>query len=307
MSRTDPHTQPEDRDGTGTDPNARDDHGGQAAAETHRESATTGSRRRYRGLAALLFVIGIAFVLAPLLSDATVGASRVLVAVGGIGIFGGVLSYYLTAGRFVSATVDERIQAAAARNYEGIRADLGLSSRRIYVPVATSTGDDTDRSLEDHEVRLCIPKQADLDLQEATALAGVSVVVTNSTGISGLSLHPAGSNLFAAFRSTLNTPLETDPQGLYQQLSDAVVEEFDFARSVTAEIKSEQDRMSVTFSGVLYDTRPRFDHPLVSVFAVGLAVGLDSPIETTVPDTDSFAVTFHWQTGTEPSGDDPNH
>ena len=308
MSRTDPHTQPEDGNGTETDPNIRDDHGGQAAAEARPESrSTTGSRRQYRGLAAMLFVIGLGFVLFPLLSGESVGAARVMVAMGGIGIFGGVLSYYLTQDRFVAAAVDERIQAAAARNYEGIRADLGLSSRRIYVPVGAPVGDDTDRPLRDHEVRLYIPKQAGLDLQEVTAPAGESVVMTNATGISGLSLHPAGGDLFAAFRSTLNAPLETNPQGMYQQLSDAVVEEFDLARSVTAEISPEQDRMSVTFSDVLYDTRPRFDHPLVSVFAVGLAVGLDSPVETTIPDTDSFSVTFHWQTGTKPSAADPNH
>ncbi len=302
MSTTDPHTQPDDGDGMGTDPNSRDDHTNRVDAGTRRDSGSiTDTRRQYRGLAAVLFVIGVAFLGFAVLADAT----EVVFVIGGIGVFGGVLSYYLTHDRFVAAEVDERVQAAAARNYEGIRADLGLSGRRIYVPLGTHADDDTDQPhLDRNEVRLYIPKQSELDLQDVTEPPADSVVVTNSTAISGLSLHPSGSGLFAAFRSALNTPLETDPQGLHQQLSDAVVEEFDLARSVTAELSPEGDRMSVTFSGVLYDTHPRFDHPLVSIFAVGLAVGLDSPVETTIPDTDSFSVTFHWQTPASPSADD---
>ena len=305
MSTSDPHTQPKDRTASKTDGDSNDHPDKTVDAPARPDSGSKpGSGRQYRAFTATLLVLGTVFLVFGLLLDGT----AVLFALGGIGIFGGVLSYYMTLDRFVAAEVDERIQAAAARNYEGIRAGLGLSDRRIYVPLPTLVDDEADRSRPDQpEVRLLVPKHPELDLEDATELAGDPVVGRNSTALSGLSLHPSGEGLFAAFRAALNTPLETDPEGLSRQLSDAVVEEFDLARSVTADISPEQEQMSVTFSDVLYDTRPRFDHPLVSVFAVGLAVGLDSPIETTVPDTDSFSVTFHWSTDTEPSADDPEH
>jgi len=59
---------------------------------------------------------------------------EVLFALAAVGLFGGVLTYYLTPGTFVAADVGERIYAAMAANEAAIAGELGLSDDRIYVP-----------------------------------------------------------------------------------------------------------------------------------------------------------------------------
>lgn len=258
----------------------------------------TGLRDRYHGLTVALCLTGAVFLLA----GAVLGGEPVLFALAGVGLFGGVLTNYLTLDRFIAAETSERIHAASAANCEGICGDLGLSERRIYVPVAATERSDADapspqetpaRELSNRRaVRLLVPGSPDRnpDIDPET------VVLTDSSGISGLSLQPTGGELFETVLAVLDDPLATTPGGLSEQLSAAAVDEFDLARSVTTDIDADEGTMSLSCSDVLYGDRSRFDHPLVSLFAVGLAVGLDSPVEPTVTNSEPLSVTFEWET-----------
>jgi hypothetical protein len=263
-----------------------------------RRSIEDTRQHHYRGTATGLVAVGI---VCGLIAFAT-NRSDVLFALAGIGLFSGVLTYYLTPNRVVAADVGDRIYAATAQSYEEICADLGLSDRRVYVPVGATTTDNADNESDESsttkgsDVRLFVPQQGDMEIPDARALKTGSFIVENQSGTYGLSVHPTGSGLFAAFQTVLDSPLESDPQTLAQQLSDAVVEDFELVRSVATDVDPDQGRLSVRFVNPLYESRSGFDHPLVSFFAVGVAVGLDSPVETTITDTDPLSVTIHWET-----------
>ena len=267
---------------------------GQLEAENRqlRQAVTDTSHQQYRGTARGLIAVGL---LCGVVGFATAG-SDVLFALAGIGLFSGVLTYYLSPDRIVAADLGSRIYAATARSYDELCADLGLSDRRLYVPVASSNSAD--------EVRLFVPQQASMEPPTEEALKTGTFVTDSQSGSYGLSVHPTGGGLFGAFRTILDGPLEPTPQAAAEQLSDAVVEDFELAKSVAIDTDADaagdadgdQGRLSVHFVDSLYEPRSGFDHPLVSFFAVGLAVALDAPVEATVTDTDPFSVSLHWET-----------
>ena len=261
-----------------------------------RRSVSDARRQQYRGTAKGLLAIGVVCGLAGFATN----RSDVLFALAGVGLFSGVLTYYLTPDRFVAADIGDRIYAATAQSYEEICADLGLSDRRLYIPVGatadTAADSDTPSTAGPSEVRLFVPQQAAMERPDATALKTGSFIVDNQSGSYGLSIHPTGGGLFAVFQTVLGGPLASDSQVLARQLSDAVVEEFELAKSVATDVDPDRGRLSVRFVDPLYESRSRFDHPLVSFFAVGAAMGLDSPVETTITNTDPLSVTLHWET-----------
>lgn len=266
----------------------------QLAAENRRLRRAVGeaSKQQYRSTAIGLVTVG---VICGLLGVATPGGD-VLFALSGIGLFCGVLTYYLTPNRVIPATVSERLYTATAGSYEEICQDLGLSDRRLYVPIPTAEGEsNTD---QDAVVRLFVPQQSSAALPPVEQLTDGAFIV-DETGTHGLSVQPTGGTLFDAFSAVLSEPLAETPQALYEQLSDAVVEDFELARSVTADIDPDDGRLSVRFVEPLYNSHRQFDHPLVSFVAVGLAVGLDVPVETTITNTDPLSVTFRWETAAE--------
>ena len=249
-----------------------------------RRSVEDTRQQQYRGIATGLVAVGI---VCGLIGFAT-NRSDVLFALAGIGLFSGVLTYYLTPDRVVAADIGTRIYAATAGSYESICADLGLSDRRVYVPVGSTHNEAA--------VRLFVPQQTTMEVPDGETLKSGAFIAETQSGTYGISVHPTGGGLFAAFQTVLDGPLESDPQVLARQLSDAVVEDFELARSVATDADADQGRLSVRFVDPLYESRSGFDHPLVSFFAVGLAVGLAAPVETTTTNTDPFSVTFHWET-----------
>lgn len=248
-----------------------------------RRSVEDTHRGQYRRTAVGLVAVGLVCGLVGLATT----RSAVLFALAGIGLFSGVLTYTLTPDRVVAADLGTRIYAATAGSFEELCADLGLSDRRVYVPVE-STRDEA-------AVRLFVPQQATMQIPDGSVLNAGAFIVEGS-GTYGLSVQPTGGGLFAAFRTVLDGPLDSDPQAAARQLSEAVVEDFELARSVTTDADPEQGRLSVRFVDPLFECRSGFDHPLVSFFAVGLAVGLDTPVETTVTNTDPLSATLRWET-----------
>jgi len=276
-------TEAPNEDTVTTDPAVLTNQIEQLAAENSRlrESLKGTGYKQYRGTARGLIAVGL---LCGAAGFATT-RSDVLFALAGIGLFSGVLTYYLTPERIVSAESATNIYAAVARSYEEMCADLGLSDRRLYVPVDSAEPEDS--------VRLFVPQHSTMAIPTASALQTNSFVADTQSGICGLSVHPTGGGLFEAFQTVLNGPLKCDPNAAAEQLSDAVVEEFELARSVTTTVDSSGETLSVRFTDPVYECRSGFDHPLVSFFAVGLAVALDTPVDATVTDTDPLSVTLH--------------
>lgn len=263
-----------------------------AENERLRELVAAAQRSRYRRTAIALFGVG---VLCGVLGYLTPAASTVLFALGGTGVFGGVLTYFLTPDRFISADVGRRVYTATAESLERLVTELGLSDRRVYVAMPTAGRDDPAATTASSW--LFVPQRESTTIPDPTALDAAFVV---DEGKRGLSLRPTGSGLFEAVTTSLTEPVGTTGEAICAQLSDAIVEDFELARTVEYETDPTDGRVSVRITGVLYGDGTRFDHPLVSLFGVGLSTALESPVETTVTGTEPLAVTFRW----EPTADD---
>ncbi|WP_276253011.1 hypothetical protein [Halomontanus rarus] len=238
------------------------------------QARQTRYRRTALGLVALGAVATGAGILFP-------DGQQVLFALAGTGLFGGLLTYYLAPGRFVAAEVGERVYGAAATNEAAIVSELGLRDDRLYIP-----GDDTVPP------RLFVPQYLEYDYPETLT----TPIVTEGSQ-RGLVLEATGAGLFEEFERTLATDLETDPSELSTQLADALVEQFELARSADPDVDTDDERLTVGISGSAFGPVDRFDHPIASFLAVGVAVGLDSPVELEVARGDDRAdwlVTCRW-------------
>ncbi len=211
-------------------------------------------------------------------------SSTVLFSLAAIGVFAAVLTYYLTPERFVAATVGEAVYTAHAENGDAVAGELGLADQRLYVPLA-----DPARA-----ATLYVPQEAadappPPDDLEATFVA--------RDGERGVSLRPAGGALFREFERSLTGPLAEDPGPLADQLADGLVAAFELADGVDPDVAADGTTCVFGVDGSAFGAVDRFDHPIASFLAVGLAVGLDRPVETTVTPGDDrveYRVTCSW-------------
>jgi len=240
-------------------------------------------RSTYRKTAIGLAAIG---AVAALGGIAFPGSAAVLFSLAAVGFFGALLTYYLTPERFVSATVGEGVYAAVADNGAAIVAELGLSDRRLYVPV-----DDATRA-----ATLYIPQDEDDPVPAGEALD--SVFVAGEDGARGIALRPVGGALFSEFERALAGPLADDPGPLADQLADGLVAEFELADTVDPEASADGTRCTFGVDGSAVDAGDRFDHPVASFLAVGLAAGLDRPVDVEVTPGDDrvdYRVVCSWE------------
>jgi len=258
------------------------------AAENRRlrEMVAAAQRSRYRGTAIALCGVGL---LCGLLGYFIPAGSTVLFALAGTGVFGGVLTYFLTPERFISADVGQRVYTASAESFERLCSDLGLSDRRVYVPAASDSEEHQSESVDSW---LFVPQDQETPIPESTKLDSALVVDDDERG---LSVRPTGSGLFSAVTTSLTEPLGSTAEPLCAQLSDALVEDFELAQSIEYDIDPADGRVSFRILGALYGDGSRFDHPIVSLLAVGLATGLETPVETTITATDPLSVTLRWE------------
>lgn len=248
----------------------------EAENERLRRRYARSQRTSYRRTAFGLAALGLAGLAG---AAAFPDLRTVLVTLGAIGLFGAVLTYYLTPERFVTADVAERVYDSLARNEADLVADLGLSDARVYVPYEDAS-------------RLFVPARDDAPLPDADAL-DAPLVVTDETR--GLALAPAGAGLFTEFERTLTGSLADSPAALAAQLTDALVEAFELVDRTDAECDAADGRLTVAVHGSAYGSG--FDTPPASFLATGLAVGLDRPVrvEVTTADRGDFAVTCRWE------------
>jgi len=292
-------TAPEQTDGVSADPEESPEQSPEEAELAAQVDLLAAENRRLRDLLAerqqsryretALGLAGVGLVCG-LLGYVTPAASTVLFALAGTGLFAGVLTYFLTPERFSSADVGHRVYAATAQSFSRLCDDLGLSDRRVYL-VAHTDDEDDEIAESDVESWLFVPQTQDTEIPAADAFDSAFLVEDDHRG---LAVQPTGSDLITAIRDSLTEPFGDSPERLCSQLTDAIVEDFELATSAEYDIDQADGRVSVRFTGALYGDGTQFDHPIVSVMAVGLAAGLQTAIETTVTESDPLAVTFRW-------------
>lgn len=235
--------------------------------ERLREEYARARQTSYRKTATALAVVGVAAVAAGFLVG---GVREVLFVIGAIGMFGGILTWYLTPERVLTVTVSDSLYTALAANGQQLRDELGLQTTPVYVPSPDG-------------VRLFHPQQSDFDLPEELT----DVFVTDDA-TRGVSLTPSGQALLEEFERAQATSPGQSPHAAATQLGDALVEQFEIADAVSVGDSSDDDRLVITIEGAAFGSVTSFDHPAVSVLACGLASTQDAPLavrpidETTV-------------------------
>ena len=245
--------------------------------EEYRRARQTGYRRTAIGLGAVGAVAVLAGVLFPAARD-------ILFVLGAIGIFGGVLTRYLTPGRFVAAETGERVYAAHADSLGALLEQLGLSETHEYVPVAGEP-----------PARLFVPQHQEYSRPDGDELEH-PLVVGDRDDERGMSIVPAGGTLFREFESSLAGSLGEDPTTVVEQVADALVEGFELARTVETDVDAADGRATLSLGGAVYDDADLPDNPLGSLLAVTLAEALSVPVRLeTERSGEELVVTCRWE------------
>ncbi|SEP10120.1 hypothetical protein SAMN05216388_10336 [Halorientalis persicus] len=248
-----------------------------------REEFARARRTQYRRTALMLAGIG---VLAGIAGVLFADARTVLFALSGTGVFFGVLVYYLSPEQFISADVGRRVYEALAQNEAAAVSELGLQNDRVYV----SVGD----AIED--ARLFVPQRDEYELPAADALAD-TFVVPDEQAARGVALEPTGGPLAADFRQAATGDVDDTPE-IATALSNALVEQFELVESADADVDPDAGRATVGVTESVYGPVDRFDHPVTSLLAVGLASALDTAVTTEVSTGDDrvdYLVTCQWE------------
>ena len=249
-----------------------------------RESYTQAKQTQYRQTALSLTGVG---VLASMGAIVVTSASTVLFALAGVGFFGGILTYYITPEQFVSADVGRSVYQVLADNEATLAQELGLTTEQVYIPDGTT----------DPDVKLFVPQTAGDPLPSPQAVQQCIVVTEGQT--KGLAFQPSASRLFHSFKQTLPGSLDSEPATMADQLTEALVEQFELLESASTDFAPDEGRLTVSCVGSAYGPIDRFDHPVKSFLAVGIATGLDTPVSVeSVESTDDrteYYVTCRWE------------
>ncbi|WP_245549661.1 hypothetical protein [Natronococcus occultus] len=209
-------------------------------------------------LGALAFVAGLA------LPD----GRTVLFALAGIGGFAAVLAAEIEPERAIEARDATRVYETSARNLARLVETIGATADRRYVPLAGRGADG---------VRLIVPLAA--DRPRSTDLVAED---GGETGDTTLSLEPVGAPFVAELERSLADGLAGDPERLAEQLTDALADRFEVVDRAEPSIDAGDGRLDVAISEGVFGPADRFDHPVVSILGVGLAVGLERPVDAIV-------------------------
>ncbi|MDZ7730409.1 MAG: hypothetical protein U5K37_05080 [Natrialbaceae archaeon] len=239
---------------------------------------TRAHQSRYRQTAIGLAVVGGLALAGSLLFPA---GREVLLALGATGIFAGLLTYFLTPGQFVPARVGTAVYEAWARNGDGLVDALGLRREFVYLPPGP-----------DGRIRLFVPRYAEYELP--VEHAGPIVIDEDRRG---LIIEATGSQLVSTVTETLPGSLAAEPESLGEQLTDGLVEGLELVGRATADVDEDGGSITVAISGSAYGAVDRFDHPVASFLAGGVASALEQPVRLDVTAGDERAdwlVTCHY-------------
>ena len=218
---------------------------------------------RYRQTAVGLAALGALSIIAALIF---VDVRDVLIAIGAIGLFGGLLVYYLTPESVVPASVGELTYATMADSIASIADNLGLRDIAIYTA-------DTDT------ISLFIPQPSASSIPDAND----GPIVTDAEH-RGLIITATGDALLGELSASISGILSDIPVILADQLAEGAVETLELAMQIDPE--ADDDRITFAISGSAIGGLHRVDHPLVSTLAAGIARGLDQPVGVEVHEHD---------------------
>lgn len=203
----------------------------------------------------------------------------ILVVLGAIGVFSGLMTVYLTPDRILTASVSEGLFHTHADTVEALVEELGLQDDHVYVPTAEAGG----------SVRLFRPQHVDYEIPET--LDSV-FLVDEPANAKGIAVPPTGNPLYESFAEATVVRDDASTQTVADAVSDALVEQFEIAHSVTHNLES--GRLTVTVSGIEPAGLDRVDHPIVSLFGVAIAQAIESPVElaSMAPQDSRFTLTW---------------
>lgn len=246
------------------------------------ESASTAAGRDRRSIGwavafALLGVGGSVLASMELVPPETQG---VVAALGGAGVFLSLLTLALaqTGHPDREAAIFDRL----ASNYERAASDLGLADLDYYVP----TGGDPP-------VRLFRPRETNTPIPSVDKLSATFVGRREAGGLLGLALDPSG----LALLPEASDDLPAEARTLTGQLCGALVDRMEVVEIARPNVDVDTGRATVAFRGTAWGPIERFDHPVRSFVGVGLALGLDRPVQTEVIETadGEFRIRYTWQ------------
>lgn len=232
------------------------------------------TRTTYRRTALALLLVGAVSALAGLVVPA---AREVLVIVGAIGIFGGVLTWYLTPETVLSASVAESLFDANASTIIALVAELGLVEESVYVPSTEHVGG----------AYLFLPLHAAYDLPETVESTFLTAGTERERGVA---LQPTGAKLSRALDHSIGG--DVDESELPGVVAEAIVEQFELAANADAEIVDDTLSLHVERPAIAGLDRP--DHPVVSLACVTTARSLDQPVRADTVDPDDGRIVLTW-------------
>ncbi|MFC7133605.1 MULTISPECIES: hypothetical protein [Salinibaculum] len=245
-----------------------------------REAYVQAQRSHYRRTALGFGLLGLLATLGAIVFPVV---ETVLLALGATGLFAAVLTYYLTPERLVSARVGSAVHHSVASTLDTLIEELGLTRTHVYVPL----GDDSI------QVRLFVPQSDEAALPDESHLRSVFVVSDSATQ-RGVTLEPVGEGLFSEFERAVTGSVGQSVGELMPQLVDGLAKQFEIVDGIRYEHETGDTRVTVEVEGNAYGPLDRFDHPVVSFLAVGLAHGLAKPIHVETVDTETRTVVFAW-------------
>lgn len=205
---------------------------------------------------------------------------QVLFALAGVGGFAAVLTYAMAPGRVLEARDGARVYETCAANVARLANELGGTADRRYVP-ADDDGADA--------VRLFVPRAS------GDAASGA---LEHGSSRQGLLLEPTGASFVAELERTLADGLAGRPGPLAEQLTDALTDRFELVDRAEPLVDTEGGRVYVAVSDGAFGPVDRFDHPVASILAVGLATGLERPVDAAVTaetDRGEWLVRCRWE------------
>lgn len=240
------------------------------------ESKQASYRREAVGLASVGIISGIVGVVLP-------AAQQVLFSIAAIGLFAGVLTWFLTPEQFIPADVGRDVYSPLAENEDSIASQLGLSSTQVYL--TTSDGP-----------RVFVPKRSSYELPPEDALT-IPFVIGEDESTTGLSFHPSATRLLNEFEATHQGPLPTNPSELATHLVEGLTEGFELAGGVKVDVDASTGRATFEISTVQFGPISQFDHPVRSFLALGMADGLAQPVETewVTKENGETTITIRWE------------
>lgn len=281
MSVNDPRSEPPDEEQTVDETEARQDDEElrereelaarvktlEAENERLRNAVAAMQRRRYRYTALGLAVVGSVALLGAALFPPL---QTVLVALGGTGLFGALLTYFLTPERFVAASVGERIYGTLADNEAAIVDDLDLRGDPVVVPASGPAA----------PARVFVPQLPDAEPPQGEGLA--APFVTGSEN--GLAVEPTGAALYEVLMDAVGS-MPNDAGSIAALTADALVEQFELVDATNVDAE-EEGRVTMAVDGSAYGPVDRFDHPVASLLATTLSVELETPVTVEVESTE---------------------